>query len=44
MTHQADSKKWKPHDKYNSEDADVTIVSSDGVAFKVHSYQLQAAS
>jgi len=34
----------KVHGKYNSDDADVTIVSSDGVEFKVHSYRLQAAS
>jgi hypothetical protein len=31
-------------DKYNDEDADITLISSDNVAFKVHSYQLMAAS
>jgi hypothetical protein len=34
----------KVHDKYNSEDADVTLISSDDVVFKVHSYRLQAGS
>jgi hypothetical protein len=42
--HTVASKKRKAHHKYNSQDADVTIVSSDGVSFKVHSYQLQTAS
>jgi len=32
------------HGKYNSADADVTIISSDGIPFKVHSYRMQAAS
>ena len=31
-------------EKYNSDDADITLVSSDNVSFKVHSYQLMAAS
>jgi hypothetical protein len=38
------TKERNVHEKYNSEDADVTLVSSDGVEFKVHSYRLQAAS
>ena len=29
--------------EYQSEDADIRIISSDDVEFKVHSYQLQAA-
>ena len=33
-----------PYDtEYQSEDADIRIISSDDVEFKVHSYQLQAA-
>jgi hypothetical protein len=31
-------------DKYKSEDADISIISSDNVLFKVHSYRLMAAS
>jgi len=31
-------------EKYNSDDADVSIISSDNVLFKVHSYRLMAAS
>ena len=31
-------------DKYNSEDADIRLITSDNVLFKVHSYQLMAAS
>ena len=34
--------KWST--KYNDEDADVVLVSSDGWHFKVHSYQLQTIS
>jgi len=34
--------KWST--KYNDEDADVELVSSDGWHFKVHSYRLQNIS
>lgn len=34
--------KWSS--KYNDEDADVELVSSDGWHFKVHSYRLQTFS
>jgi len=34
--------KWST--KYNDDDADVELVSSDGWHFKVHSYQLQTVS
>lgn len=34
----------KVSDQYNEEDADVTIITSDGVTFKVHSYLLKSAS
>jgi hypothetical protein len=39
-------KKKKPtvSDKYNSEDADISLISSDNILFKVHSYQLMAGS
>jgi hypothetical protein len=30
--------------KYNSDDADISLISSDNVLFKVHSYRLMAAS
>jgi len=30
--------------QYNSDDADISIISSDNVLFKVHSYRLMAAS
>ena len=30
--------------KYNSDDADISLVSSDNVLFKVHSYRLMTAS
>jgi len=29
---------------YNSDDADISIISSNNVLFKVHSYRLMAAS
>ena len=29
---------------YNSDDADISLISSDNVLFKVHSYRLMAAS
>ncbi|WWD07393.1 hypothetical protein V865_005491 [Kwoniella europaea PYCC6329] len=29
---------------YNSDDADITLISSDGIEFKVHSYMLKAHS
>lgn len=31
-------------ERFNDEDADVTIVSSDGVIFKMHSYVLKTHS
>ena len=31
-------------ERFNGEDADVTIVSSDGVIFKMHSYVLKTHS
>jgi len=31
-------------DSYDSEDADIELISSDDVLFKVHSYQLQCVS
>jgi hypothetical protein len=31
-------------DEYNSEDADISLISSDNVLFKVHSYRLMTAS
>jgi len=31
-------------DSYDSDDADVELISSDNVSFKVHSYRLQSAS
>jgi hypothetical protein len=31
-------------DSYNSDDADVELISSDNVSFKVHSVQLHSAS
>ena len=30
--------------KYNSDDADISIISSDNILFKVHSYRLMTAS
>jgi hypothetical protein len=30
--------------KYNSDDADISLISSDNVLFKVHSYRLMTAS
>jgi len=29
---------------YNSDDADISLISSDNILFKVHSYRLMAAS
>jgi len=34
----------KVSERYNEDDADITIISSDGVAFKVHSLLLTRAS
>jgi ribose 1,5-bisphosphokinase PhnN len=34
----------KTSERYNEEDADITIISSDGTAFKVHSFLLLRAS
>ena len=34
----------KMSERYNEEDADITIISSDGVAFKVHALLLTRAS
>ena len=34
----------KNHRRYNEEDANITIISSDGVSFKVHSFILLRAS
>ena len=34
----------KVSERYNEEDADITIISSDGVSFKVHSLFLVRAS
>jgi hypothetical protein len=34
----------KSSERYNEEDADITIISSDGTAFKVHSLLLLRAS
>jgi hypothetical protein len=34
--------KWST--KYNDEDADLELISSDGWHFKVHSYRLQTVS
>ena len=31
-------------DSYDSEDADIELISSDNVIFRVHSYRLQCAS
>jgi hypothetical protein len=31
-------------EKYNSDDADISLISSDNVLFKVHSYRLMTAS
>lgn len=39
---QARKVKWS--ERYNEDDADVTIVSSDGVRFKVHSFMLKSSS
>jgi hypothetical protein len=36
-------KEIRRSEKYSDKDADVTIVSSDGVAFKVHSFLLSRA-
>ena len=30
--------------QYNSDDADISMISSDNVLFKVHSYRLMTAS
>jgi len=30
--------------EYNSDDADISLISSDNVLFKVHSYRLMTAS
>lgn len=40
----AKTKEPRQHPKYKDDDADITLISSDNVAFKVHSYRLQAAS
>lgn len=42
-------KKWKKEEPiaseaYNSDEADISLVSSDNVLFRVHSYQLMAGS
>lgn len=37
-------KAGKVSERYNEEDADVTLVSSDGMIFKVHSFLLIRAS
>lgn len=34
----------KTCDAYDDEDADIELISSDNVLFKVHSYRLQCAS
>lgn len=34
----------KMSDRYNEDDADVTIISSDGMTFKVHSHLLKSTS
>jgi hypothetical protein len=39
-----EGKESKMSERYNEEDADVTIISSDGVVFKVHSFLLLRAS
>jgi len=39
-----DKRTLKTCDSYDSEDADVELISSDNVLFKVHSYRLQYAS
>lgn len=31
-------------DSYDSDDADIDLISSDNVIFKVHSYRLQSSS
>jgi hypothetical protein len=33
-----------PSERYDTEDADITIISSDDIAFKVHSYHLMSGS
>lgn len=43
-TNQDNKNELKMHERYNADDADLELVSSDGTIFKVHSYQLQAAS
>jgi len=30
--------------RYNSDDADISVISSDNILFKVHSYRLMTAS
>jgi hypothetical protein len=39
-----EGKESKMSERYNEDDADVTIISSDGVVFKVHSFLLSRAS
>ena len=39
-----EGKGLKMSERYNEDDADVTIISSDGVVFKVHSFLLLWAS
>lgn len=39
-----EGKELKMSERYNEDDADVTIISSDGVVFKVHSFLLLRAS
>jgi hypothetical protein len=36
--------KPKVCEAYNGDDADIDLISSDNVIFKVHSYRLQSAS
>jgi hypothetical protein len=39
-----EGKELKMSERYNEDDADVTIIFSDGVVFKVHSFLLLRAS
>jgi hypothetical protein len=39
-----EKEKEKMSDRYNEDDADVTLLSSDGMIFKVHSFLLVRAS
>lgn len=40
----AESDKPVQSERYNADDADMTLISSDNIAFKVHAYRLQSAS